>query len=79
MDYDDVVEQLHRSADVIKRQRENPDPQFLQRAKRAMHGTFKWLDTVERHTNRRTMPKTNGRGREGQASTTMIGYQHPDL
>ena len=42
-----------------------------------MRTTLAFARDVEKHVNRRTMPKTNARGREGQAATNLIGYKHP--
>ena len=72
---DEAIRLLSRLSEVMAEQRDNPD--FLRRAKRTMRTTLAFARDVEKHVNRRTMPKTNARGREGQAATNVIGYKHP--
>ena len=44
-----------------------------------MRSTLTFVQDLEEHVNRRTIPKTNARdGRSGQAATNVVGYMHPD-
>ena len=75
MEIDEAIH-LSRSIELLQEQRDNPDPQFVQQAKRAMRGTFDFVRDVVKHVNRRTMPKTYVHGGAGQATTSVIGYRH---
>ncbi|RDX41098.1 hypothetical protein OH76DRAFT_1475946 [Lentinus brumalis] len=76
LETDEAIRLLTRHIELIQDARNNPDDRFLKRAKRAMSGTSKFVRNVESYANRRTMPKTNARGKEGQAATDVIGYRH---
>ncbi len=76
LETDEAIRLLTRHIELIQDARNNPDDRFLKRAKRAMSGTSRFVRNVESHIKRRTMPKTNAQGRQGQAATDVIGYAH---
>ena len=77
METDEAIRLLSRGVELLQEQRTNPDPQFLKHFKRAMRPTLTFVQDVEKHVNRRTMPKTNARGRSGRAATNVVGYMDP--
>ena len=41
-----------------------------------MQGTLKFVQTVDSHENRRTMPVTNASGKRARAANAVIGYKY---
>ncbi|KAI0710462.1 hypothetical protein C8T65DRAFT_648447 [Cerioporus squamosus] len=76
---DEVIRLLRRAAEILEEQQEEADPRFINNAKRRMRGVLTWARNIEQHIARRTLPKTNARGRkEGPAAIDVVGYRYQE-
>ena len=71
---DELIDALRAAADILTAQRDNPDPRFIDNAKRAMRGTQNWVSDVRRHERRLTMPMTNTNDKRQPLPANVIGY-----
>ncbi|KAH9895893.1 hypothetical protein C8Q73DRAFT_758343 [Cubamyces lactineus] len=72
-----LIEYLQRAHALLQEIRENPSQRKLEVAKRHMKNTLAWVQDILRIENRRTMPLTNVRARNGRGDpTNTIGYRY---
>lgn len=74
----DLIQDLHRALILFRELRQQNNQEQLQKAKRAVQATKKWVRALEKAESRRTMPKTNVRGAREPDPAITHGYHYRD-
>lgn len=70
----EIIELLHFTIRTLEEQQENPDPCFINNAKKVLQPTLKWARDVQRHKRHHSMPITNTQSHSQPLPTNVHGY-----
>ncbi|KAJ3473467.1 hypothetical protein NLI96_g12988 [Meripilus lineatus] len=75
-DHQETLRLLRLAGDIYESQLLNPDPRFVNTARRKLNSVLKWTKDVEKHQQRRSLPITNTKSAREPLPSNIIGYRH---